>query len=87
MAHFELWDRSTLEQFAAEATRKLLENDAEIERLRQGDTCGRMCEGTAYRTELRQLRAAVRNAMPDNWYEDPDWVRLAEAHGLVPNAK
>lgn len=29
MAHFELWDRETLEQFAAEATRKLLENDAE----------------------------------------------------------
>ena len=34
MAKFELWERETLNQFAAEATRKLLENKAEIERLR-----------------------------------------------------
>ena len=34
MANFELWGRDTLEQFAAEATRKLLENESEIKRLR-----------------------------------------------------
>lgn len=52
----------------------------------QGDTCGRMCECTAYRFELHQLRAAVRNVMPENWREYPDWMRLVEAHGLMPNA-
>ena len=67
------------------AMAELAELRAEIERLRHVDTCGRMCEATAYRTELRQLRAAVRAVMPDNWREDSDWVRLAEAHGLVPN--
>ena len=60
---------------------------AEIAGLRQRDTCARVCECTAYRTELRQLREAVRKVMPENWREDHDWVRLAEAHGLVPNAQ
>lgn len=34
MANFELWERATLNEFAREAARKLLENEAEIERLR-----------------------------------------------------
>ena len=34
MANFELWERETLNEFAREATRKLLENEAEITRLR-----------------------------------------------------
>ncbi len=65
--------------------RALAELCAEYDRMRQGDTCARMCEGTAYRTELQRLRAAVRTVMPANWEEDPDWVILAEGHNLVPN--
>jgi hypothetical protein len=32
---------------------------AEAEALRTGDTCARQCEGTAYRTELRQMKALL----------------------------
>ncbi len=32
---------------------------AEIEMLRTGDTCARMCEGQAYRIEARQARAEI----------------------------
>jgi len=32
---------------------------AEVAMLRTGDTCGRQCEGTAYRVELQRLRGAV----------------------------
>lgn len=38
--------------------------------LRQGDTCARQCEGTAYRIEVRRLRAAL--------------ARLAAAVGELP---
>lgn len=35
MAQFETWERETLNQFAREATKKLLKNEAEIERLKE----------------------------------------------------
>src|SRR5574343_815510 len=31
---------------------------------------------------LERLRADVTRVCPENWREDPDWVRLIEAHGL-----
>lgn len=55
--------------------------------LRKGDTCARVCEGTAYRIELQRLRADVMKVLPENWQEDVDWVRMIEAHGLTHNAK
>lgn len=41
-------------------------SQAECERLRTGDTCARMCEGTAYRTEAQKFRRALEQiaAMP-----------------------
>lgn len=60
---------------------------AENTMLRQGDTCARQCEGTAYRIELCRLRADVMKVLPVNWREDPDWVRLLETHNLTPNEK
>jgi hypothetical protein len=38
----------------------------EIDRLRTGDTCGRACEGMAYRIEARRLRAAIRKTLDEN---------------------
>lgn len=35
---------------------------AEVERLRTGDTCGRQCEGTAYRIEARQQKNRAESA-------------------------
>ena len=43
----------------AELLGKVERQAAEIERLRTGDTCARMCEGTAYRIEARNLSAQV----------------------------
>lgn len=43
----------------AEAKLKNIEQAKQIEALRTGDTCGRSCEGTAYRIELRQALAKV----------------------------
>ncbi len=76
------------EQASREIDRQALaELCTEYDMLRQGDTCARMCECTAYRAELQRLRAAVRKVIPANWEEDPDWVLLAEGHNLVPNVK
>ncbi len=71
MANFELWDRDTLNQFSAEATHKLLENDAEIERLRQllaavREQCARICracEGPTSYARAGDAIAAIDAAM------------------------
>ncbi len=52
---------------------KIAEQAAEIALLRTGDTCARMCEGTAYRIEARQLKAQVERLR----------VLLREARSLV----
>lgn len=68
----------------------------EIERLRSGDTCGRQCEGTAYRIEARQMRAILEDWM--KFAEDiqcsdacgQDWLdglRSRTASHLPPNAR
>jgi len=36
------------------------EMEAVIDRLRDGDTCARQCEGTAYRIEARRLRSSLQ---------------------------
>lgn len=36
------------------------EMETVIDRLRDGDTCARQCEGTAYRIEARLLRSALQ---------------------------
>ena len=44
----------------------LAASQAECERLRDGDTCARQCEGTAYRIEAQKFRRALEQiaAMP-----------------------
>lgn len=61
MADFELWERETLNEFAREATRKLIENDAEIRRLVH-ELVALHCVNGALRVdadELHRLRARV----------------------------
>lgn len=46
-----------------------IENDAlraRVAELESADTCGRVCEGTAYRLEARSLRARVAELQADN---------------------
>jgi hypothetical protein len=69
-------------QYLAPLARELERENA---MLRKGDTCARMCEGTAYRIELQRLRADVMTVLPANWQEDADWLRIIAAHGLTPN--
>jgi len=59
--------------------------------LRQGDTCARQCEGTAYRIEARRLRSALQRmttalgSLPD-WESDELHKAYAEAMTLLtPN--
>lgn len=71
-----------VKSLAAEVRRLRSENAM----LRTGDTCARLCEGTAYRIELCRLKRDVLAVMPENWREDEEWARLIEAHRLTPNA-
>ena len=64
----------------ADLIRELL---AENERLRTGDTCGRMCEGTAYRIEAQRLRA--RAAQPVTVTREAFRKALSDA-GIRPHA-
>lgn len=50
----------------------------EIERLRTGDTCGRQCEGTAYRIEARRL--LIRNEMLEQGAQRYELLRTLSAH-------
>ena len=50
----------TVGEEAAEEIERLR---AEVEMLRQGDTCARQCEGTAYRIVARQMRAVLADWM------------------------
>lgn len=75
-------DAQALMSLAAEVRRLRSENAM----LRTGDTCARLCEGTAYRIELCRLKRDVLAVMPENWREDEEWARLIEAHRLTPNA-
>lgn len=79
MAHFELWDRETLEKFAAEATRKLLDNDAEIERLRR--------YADAMNGKLGTERHVYNGMCPDNGQPDSRDPKCPACRLLVPNAK
>ena len=36
-----------------------------------------------WRRRLHQLRLDVLSVMPENWREDPDWVKLAENQKLT----
>lgn len=65
-----------------------------ITRLRDGDTCARQCEGTAYRIEARRLRAALQRltaAVGDldiKLADDEIHRAYAEAKALLtPNVK
>ena len=66
------------------------EMEAVIERLRDGDTCARQCEGTAYRIEARRLRSALQRlttAVGDLAVEKADnelHRAYAEAKALLP---
>lgn len=45
------------------------------------------CRESIGGAEVDYIRSdLVRAALPDNWDEDPDWVRLATLLGLTPNA-
>ena len=61
---------------------------AEYDLMRQGDTCARMCEATAYRTELRRLQrliVAYVNASNNDDSADDAFGALVEAAASVPN--
>lgn len=70
------------------------EMEAVIDRLRDGDTCARQCEGTAYRIEARRLRSSLQRlttAVGDLAVEKADdelHRAFAEAKALLtPNVK
>ena len=74
------------------------EMEAVIDRLRQGDTCARMCEGTAYRIEAKKLRAALARLaaavgeLPENGSGTVQGTELNAAYSgamalLTPNVK
>lgn len=77
----------TVPGWASRALAEINNLRAENSMLRTGDTCARLCEGTAYRIELRKLRAAANEALDSG--NDGDWqtARRILASALPPNAK
>ena len=86
-----------LGRYFEEAIQHLAPLARELERenamLRQGDTCARQCEGTAYRIEARRLRAALQRLttaigeLPD-WESDELHKAYTEAMALMtPNGQ
>lgn len=78
-------------RLCAEAIEALI---AERDMLRTGDTCARMCEGTAYRIEARQMRSVLADwlkfaadiqcgdACGQDWL---DGLRTSTHHHMTPN--
>ena len=65
-----------------------IENDAlraRVAELESADTCGRVCEGTAYRLEARSLRARVAELesgyVPVGW----QWLDTGHFRKSIPN--
>lgn len=58
---------------AADEIERLLD---EVEAVRTGDTCGRMCEGAAYRIEARKCRAALAEIAEARGFDNiGNWAR------------
>lgn len=87
MAHFELWERETLNEFAREARRKLVENQEEIERLRRIEEEARnLVVQAGLHCELPALTAELGNEIARHLRQLAPHQREREAARLLRDA-
>lgn len=75
--------------YTQELQAKIKQLTAENKMLREGDTCARMCEGTAYRIEARRLRSEnelLRNHLNAILYDMRETDKLQSAAALAAEA-